>query len=72
MKGNTMAEVTKEDMNRIYDKLEPIAEDVTTIKIRLNDHLKAHERWSGPVLRAVFDVVKMGVVATVAFIIARK
>ena len=44
-----MAEVTKEDINRIYDKLEPITKGMVAVEIKLqslgekmDDHIKEH------------------------------
>ena len=67
-----MSEVTKDDINRLYDKLEPIGADVIIIKTKLTDHLKAHERWGKPMIRFVLDFVKMGVVCAVTWMFARR
>ncbi len=67
-----MAELTQNDLNRIYDKLDPIALDVAIIKTNLEAHLKAHRRWTGPVIRFVFDFVKMGAVAVITWVFVRK
>ena len=67
-----MAEVTKEDIRRIHDKLEPIAENVTIIKTKLEIHLKAHEKWGGPAIRLVFDFVKMGIVCIATWLFVKK
>ncbi len=79
MKGANMAEVTKEDMNRVFDKIEEVGKvtnktdkTVAVIQTKLEAHLKSHTRWSGPIVRAVIDIVKIGVVAGVVFVIAKK
>lgn len=81
-----MADVTKADLNRIYDKLEPMAEDLAVVKDRmerlpelpprpceqLNTHLDEHKAWKRPIIRAVIDVVKITIVGTVCFLIGKK
>ena len=74
-----MSEVTKEDMNRVYDKLEEVVSTVsetnTNVAVmdnKLDTHLKSHARWSGPITRMMFDIVKMGVVFTAAWIFAKR
>ena len=81
-----MAEVTKEDLNRLYDKLEPMAEDLAVVKDRmerlpvlparpceqLSGHLDEHKAWKRPIIRAVVDVVKMAIVGAVCFVIGKR
>lgn len=79
-----MAEVTKADLNRIYDKLEPMAEDLAVVKDRmerlpaarpcqqLNNHLNEHRAWKRPIIRAAVDMVKMAVVGAICFVIGKR
>ena len=71
-----MSEVTKEDINRIYDTLEPMGKDLAVIKSqmgehlgRLEKHLDSHEdtlkTWKH---MAIGGVVKVAVVSIIGFV----
>jgi len=69
-------EITKDDINRIYDKLEPLAEGVVRIETKLDIHLESHKDvvnfWGKPLIRNALDLVRLAVVAIVAYLFARK
>lgn len=81
-----MTDITQADLNRLYDKLDPMAEDLAVVKDRmerlpvlpdrpceqLSVHLDEHKAWKRPVIRAAVDIVKMAVVGAVCFVIGKK
>ena len=74
-----MSEVTKEDINRLYDKMGEVGKEVTetnvcvaVIDTKLELHLNSHDKWGRPIIRLAFDFVKMGIVCIITWVFVRK
>jgi len=63
-----MAEVTKEDINRIYDILNPMARDVAVIKSQMNEHLKSHKTWEDTLIGGLVKVVIVAVIGLFGYL----
>ena len=68
-------EVTKEDLNRVYDRIDGIQTDVTEIKVgiaTIQTKLEGQKAARKPFVRAGFDLIKIAIVAIVTYFFARK
>jgi hypothetical protein len=63
-----MAEVTKEDINRIYDKLEPMATDLAVIKSQMEEHLKSHKTWEDTLVGGAVKIVICAVIGLFSYL----
>lgn len=82
-----MSEVTKEDLKTINDSigkvhgridelvkdcLTPIKVDIGVLKQQFKDHIENASLWQKPLVRTVFDLVKMAIVFFVGWFWAKK
>ncbi|HDY66663.1 MAG TPA: hypothetical protein ENH85_02605 [Candidatus Scalindua sp.] len=67
-----MTGVTKEDINRIYDKLEPIAKDVAVIKMQMEDHLTSHKTWRDTFIGGIIKISILFIVGFFSYIWGKK
>ncbi|KKN77243.1 hypothetical protein LCGC14_0362210 [marine sediment metagenome] len=67
-----MAQATKADIERLYDKLDPIGKDVAVIKSQLAEHLKTHQTtrttWQRSVIGGLVHMIEVAVIAGVAYL----
>lgn len=86
-KGNTNMDIEKEDINRIYDLLQPLIKDVAAMQATLkglvhqspcrtlNSHLNKHSLdkrdWKRAITSGLVDLGKMGIVACLTYFIMR-
>ncbi len=66
-----MAEVTKEDITRIHDKLDPMATDLAVIKFQMKEHLELHKdtlkTWKHMAINGVIKVTVALIVGVVCY-----
>ncbi len=61
---------TKADIERLHDKLEPMAIDIAVIKSRLEDHLddakEVKKTWRTPIIKALVNAAQMAIIFLLA------